>query len=385
MAQADHLSLSIHAMDGTAGRETLKLWAMIGNQVLIILVDSGSSHSFVNANLVERLHCTVKTTASVPVKIANGSYMQCTEMVPQLTWWCQGETFSTDMRVLQLGVYDAILGMDWLELHSPMVTDWKNHCLAFSHNGQFIKLTGVAAPVSERVKELPVEQLIKWYKGNEIWAMAIVHPSGDNSSSPLPSEISEVLAQFLDVFATPTKLPPERECPYRYSPAHKDEIEKQVKAMLEAVFMDDILVYSASLQDHVQHLTEVLTLLRRNKLFVKDSKCSFACLSLEYLGHIILADGVSTDPRKTEAMVKWPQPTTVTELRGFLGLTGYYRKFVRNYAVIARPLTNLLKKWIYVDRRGDHIIHYTEGSNGVYTSPTITKFPEAIRGGNGCV
>jgi hypothetical protein len=108
--------------------------------------------------------------------------------------------------------------------------------------------------------------------------------------------------------------------------------------------MDDILVYSPTLPEHAHHLAAILKLLQDNQFFVKPSKCSFAQTELEYLGHIVSADGVATDPRKTQAMQSWPRPTTITELRGFLGLTGYYRKFVKGYGIIAKPLSNLLKK-----------------------------------------
>jgi hypothetical protein len=92
--------------------------------------------------------------------------------------------------------------------------------------------------------------------------------------------------------------------------------------------MDDILVYSKSFLQHVQHLQIVFGILRKHQLFAKRSKCNFATPELEYLGHIISDKGVATDPDKTKVMLQWPVPSNVTELRGFLGLTGYYRKFV---------------------------------------------------------
>jgi hypothetical protein len=88
----------------------------------------------------------------------------------------------------------------------------------------------------------------------------------------------------------------------------------------------------------------VLSLLRAHKFYFKKSKCAFAQSELEYLDHIISSKGVATDPYKTQAMVDWPVPTIVIELRGFLGLTRHYRKFVKGYGVLAKPLTKLLQK-----------------------------------------
>jgi hypothetical protein len=109
------------------------------------------------------------------------------------------------------------------------------------------------------------------------------------------------------------------------------------------VFLDDILIYSPTLEEHISHLNQVLAELRKHQLYLKESKCSFAQYSLEYLGHIISSKGVSTDPSKISAMLQWPVPTNMTQLRAFLGLTGYYRRFVKGYGVLAKPLTNILR------------------------------------------
>jgi hypothetical protein len=114
------------------------------------------------------------------------------------------------------------------------------------------------------------------------------------------------------------------------------------------VFFDDILIYSSSWSEHLHHVRVVLTMLRQHRLAVKQSKCVFGSQSVAYLGHVISASGVAMDPAKVEAVQAWSAPQTPRALRGFLGLAGYYRKFIRNYGIIAGPLTQVLKKEAFV-------------------------------------
>ncbi|MCI28482.1 RNA-directed DNA polymerase (Reverse transcriptase), partial [Trifolium medium] len=97
-------------------------------------------------------------------------------------------------------------------------------------------------------------------------------------------------------------------------------------------------------KSHLQHLKEVLGLLSAHSLVANKKKCNFAQCTVEYLGHLITGRGVAVDPSKVVSVMQWPQPKNVKGVRGFLGLTGYYRKFIKDYGKIARPLTDLTKK-----------------------------------------
>ena len=107
------------------------------------------------------------------------------------------------------------------------------------------------------------------------------------------------------------------------------------------IYLDDIIIFSKTPDDHITRLEGVFEKLAKAGLKLKPSKCEFFCSSLKYLGHIVSKDGIATDPRKIEAIQKWPQPKTVTDVRSFTGFTNYYCKFIKGYAKIARPLHEL--------------------------------------------
>ncbi|XP_050938055.1 uncharacterized mitochondrial protein AtMg00860-like [Cucumis melo] len=120
-----------------------------------------------------------------------------------------------------------------------------------------------------------------------------------------------------------------------------DLINRVFKDLLDTfviVFIDDILVYSKAEVEHEDHLHQVLGTLRANKLYAKFFKCEFWLKMVSFLGHVVSSEGVSVDPTKIEAVTSWPQSSTVSEIRSFMGLTGYYKRFMEDFSRIASPI-----------------------------------------------
>ncbi|XP_019265828.1 PREDICTED: uncharacterized protein LOC109243359 [Nicotiana attenuata] len=477
-------AISLNALSGTVTSTTIKLKGVYGKQVMVILADSGSTHSFVASETAKQLGCMIQVDAPMRVTTANGSNLMSYHSCPQFKWKMQGIEFEHKLRMLDTGGCDMVLGVDWMRKHNPILFDFIGYRLQVSVKGKRVELKGFSEEGSlQSLSAAGVKQLLK--KGQLLWAhLFTITAQPTTEERSIPGQIRRLLIEFSGVFAEPKSLPPQRSHdhftplksdtapvsirPYRYNHFEKNELEKQVTDMLNngiiqpshspfsspvlfvkkkdgswrfciyyrelnkmtvkdkfpiplvddlmdelngsciyskidlragyhqirmkesdiyktafrthlghyefkvmpfgltnapatfqglmnhvfrpflrkfvLVFFDDILVYSSSIESHVMHLRQVLEVLQKEQLYAKLSKCAFGHSQVEHLGHIISGQGVATDPAKIEVMLNWPVPKSVKALRGFLGLTGYYRRFVKSYGIISKPLTNLLKK-----------------------------------------
>uniref|UniRef100_A0ACD6AU41 Uncharacterized protein n=1 Tax=Avena sativa TaxID=4498 RepID=A0ACD6AU41_AVESA len=197
--------ISAHALSGTEASATIRLPVTVGDKVMLLLLDSGSSHSFINANFAQSIGAHTLSIPPVPVKVANGQCIPCDSLVPQLEWHCQGSVFHTDLRVLDLGAYDGVLGMDWLASFSPMSCDWQGKAISFAHKGKTVILQGITSDTLAPPTQMDFSALLQLQATNAIWSMAVVEVVPPTAiSSDLPVAISRVLSEFADVFEEPS-------------------------------------------------------------------------------------------------------------------------------------------------------------------------------------
>ncbi|KAJ4802068.1 polyprotein [Rhynchospora pubera] len=179
--------------------------------------------------------------------------------------------------------------------------------------------------------------------------------------------------------------------------AFMDLMNRVFREFLDAfvvVFIDDILIYSRSFEEHVKHLRIVLSRLRECKLYGKFSKCDFWLSKVAFLGHVISGEGLAVDPSKVQAVTEWSQPKSVSEIRSFLGLAGYYRRFVAGFSQIAKPLTELLHKRVKFVWEEKQEKSFQELKNRLVTAPVLAMpisgreydvYTDASKLGLGCV
>nr|AAX96600.1 retrotransposon protein, putative, Ty3-gypsy sub-class [Oryza sativa Japonica Group] len=160
------------------------------------------------------------------------------------------------------------------------------------------------------------------------------------------------------------------------------------------VFIDDILIYSRTKEEHEEHLHLALEKLREHQLYAKFSKCEFWLSEVKFLGHVISAGGVAVDPSNVESVINWKQPKTVSEVHSFLGLAGYYRRFIENFSKIAKPMTRLLQKDVKYKWSEECEQSFQELKNRLISAPIlILPYPkkgfqvycDASKLGLGCV
>jgi hypothetical protein len=142
------------------------------------------------------------------------------------------------------------------------------------------------------------------------------------------------------------------------------------------IYIDYILIYNGSLEGHVEHLEKVFQRLRENKLYAKFEKCKFGVTEVDFLGHKITQKGLKMDDHKLKEILDWEPPKSVPALRSFLGLASYYCKFIKNFAKMAAPLTNLLKKSVETCEWDGTCNEAFETLKGILVKAPLLKLPD---------
>ena len=204
-------ALSLQAVSGTDAPTVVQIHAWIQGKEALLLVDSGSTTSFINEQLAAQMSNIQDMPRQCKVKVADGSELICNKFILGCDWVTQGHEFKTDFKVIKLGVYDAILGLDWLKQHSPMQIDWRLQHLTVTTDKGSINLQGIHA-TNPSVQTITPAELIHECKTGAV--AHLIHlctaQQMEETADPNSPVIQQILDRFSHVFTTPTELPPKR-------------------------------------------------------------------------------------------------------------------------------------------------------------------------------
>ncbi|XP_074327634.1 uncharacterized protein LOC141665550 [Apium graveolens] len=333
----DDCGVSIHALSGTHGLHTMKFQGFMKGKSVKILLDTGSTHNFVSQSFAKQMTLNTESCRKMKVTLADGTTLNFAQKIVGMSWKMGEIGFSSNFHAIPLGGYDLVLGVPWLQQVILIWFDFNKGEVQFRWKGEKIHLRQkVETPQKINVQ---LDNDDRWLKKEESYFLEQLTNAevvDETKKNQVPEDVQGLIEEFEEIFDTPKGLPPTRAQDhlipiidgskpinanrYRCPNLQKTEIEK------------------------LEHLRKVFEILKENKLLVKKSKCAFAQEQVEYLGHIVSSQGVAADEQKVKAVRNSPVPKNIKALRGFLGLTGYYRRFVQGYGVLSKPLTNLLKK-----------------------------------------
>jgi hypothetical protein len=228
----------------------MRLIGQIPGHEMVILLDSGSSHTFLSSALASKLSGISSLHQSLTVQVANGASISCVSQLAVAEWEIQGCKFVSDLKILSLQTFDMVLGYDWLAQFSPMRIHWVAKWIAIPYQSRTVILQGI-------LSELTDGEVVQVYQLTEVQSLSD-HSVGSVLPSGIPADLEQLLQAYSDIFASKVTFPPPRACshtiplipgsrpvsirPYRFAPALKDEIESQVSDMLEV----DLIQHSTS-------------------------------------------------------------------------------------------------------------------------------------------
>lgn len=207
----DLMSISVQAVKGTEGNTTIRLRGFIEDQEAYMLVDSGSTHCFISEAAAAKIQGRRALANPVTVRVANGSTLHCTHELPDQVWMIQGVPFKTTFKILPIGTYDAILGMDWLVGNSPMHVHWAKKWLQFQHKGKLLKIQGILSQVQVG-SPISSQQLDAMLKQGSVWCCVQLNEvlADQPTKAVIPPEIQDLIDKYSEIFQPILGLPPQR-------------------------------------------------------------------------------------------------------------------------------------------------------------------------------